>query len=202
MAIALPRIVAAKILTPTACAYGIRRTISLPQHRLPRAGAAAGNSRRSPRAASDIWGFVDADDGREYAVVGHRNGTVIVDVTAPGAPVVVGNIPGNPSLWREVKVLQVPQPGGPHRAYAYVTTEAPGGGLQIIDLTNLPASVSLANTLAEFSTSHTLYISNIDYATNIALPGRQALSLHRRLERQGRRVSHLRSHQPHVASRW
>ena len=48
----------------------------------------------------------------------------------------VGNIPGNPSLWREVKVYQVCDPGaGPHRAYAYVTTEAPGGGLQIIDLT-------------------------------------------------------------------
>ena len=87
----------------------------------------------------------------------------------------VGNIPGNPSLWREVKVYQLPGAnGGPHRAYAYITTEAPGGGLQIIDLTNLPASVTLANTLTDFSSSHTLYISNIDYATMAALPSQQA----------------------------
>ena len=48
----------------------------------------------------------------------------------------VGNIPGNPSLWREVKAYQVFDAAlGRHRAYAYATTEAPGGGLQIIDLT-------------------------------------------------------------------
>src|SRR5262249_40440733 len=104
-----------------------------------------------------------------------RNGTVIVDVTSPGSPVIVGNIPGNPSAWREVKVFQLPGgPNGTHRAYAYITTEAPGGGLQIVDLTDLPRSVSLANTLTEFSTSHTLYISNVDYASMAALPGQKA----------------------------
>lgn len=169
---ALPRIVAAKMLTPAACTGGFAG--QFPCHNIDYlAQVQLQEIPTQPTSASDLWGFVDADDGREYAVVGHRNGTAIIDVTAPGSPVVVGNIPGNASLWREVKVLQVPQPGGPHRAYAYVTTEAPGGGLQIIDLSDLPASVSLANTLAEFSTSHTLYISNIDYATNIALPGRQ-----------------------------
>jgi choice-of-anchor B domain-containing protein len=115
---------------------------------------------------------VDLDDNREYAILGHRNGTAIYDVTAPGAPMLVGNVPGNSSLWREVKAYQFFDANiGRHRAYAYATTEAPGGGLQIIDLTNLPASVTLANTLTEFSTSHTLYISNVDYATNAALPG-------------------------------
>ena len=93
-------------------------------------------------------------------------------MTNPGAPVLVANIPGNASLWREVKAYQFFDPAlGRHRAYAYATTEAPGGGLQIFDLTNLPTSVTLANTLTEFSTSHTLYISNINYATNAALPG-------------------------------
>ena len=54
-----------------------------------------------------------------------------------------------PSLWREVKAYQFFDAAlGRHRAYAYITTEAPGGGLQIIDLTNLPNSVTLANTLA------------------------------------------------------
>lgn len=168
----LPRIVMPKIAAPTACTGGVAGPF--PCHNIDYlAQVQLQEIPTQPTSASEIWGFVDADDQREYAILGHRNGTVIVDVTAPGTPVIVGNVPGNPSLWREVKVLQVPQAAGPHRAYAYVTTEAPASGLQIIDLTNLPASVSLVNTLAEFSTSHTLYISNIDYATNIALPGRQ-----------------------------
>ena len=170
----LPRIEMTKLLAPTACTGG--RAGSFPCHNIDYLGQVQlAEIPTQPTSASNLWGFVDLDDQREYAVVGHRNGTVVVDVTVPGNPVIVGNIPGNPSLWREVKVYQVASPGGgPHRAYAYISTEAPGGGLQIIDLSNLPTSISLANTLNEFSTSHTLYISNVDYASNAALPGQQA----------------------------
>ena len=157
---------------PTACTNGLAGTF--PCHNIDylAPGPAAGNSRRARPARSEIWGLVDLDDGREYAILGHRNGTAFYDVTNPGAPVLVANIPGNQSLWREVKAYQVFDAAlGRHRAYAYATTEAPGGGLQIFDLTDLPNSVTLANTLTQFSTSHTLYISNINYATNAALPG-------------------------------
>jgi hypothetical protein len=124
-------------------------------------------------------------------------------VTNPATPVLVANIPGNPSLWREVKAYQVFDPAlGRHRAYAYATTEAAGGGLQIFDLTNLPNTVTLANTLTQFSTSHTLYISNIDYATNAALPGATALSIHRRRQHRRWRVPYLRSHESDSARRW
>jgi choice-of-anchor B domain-containing protein len=171
---ALPRIVTAKLLAPTACTAG--RAGNFPCHNIDFvAQVQLQEFATQPISASNLWGFADQDDGREYAVVGHRNGTAVFDVTVPSAPVQVGNIPGNPSLWREVKVYQLPGVnGGPHRAYAYITTEAPGGGLQIIDLTNLPASISLANTVTDFSTSHTLYISNVDYSTMAALPGQQA----------------------------
>jgi choice-of-anchor B domain-containing protein len=170
----LPRIVEQKLLVPTACAAG--RAGNFPCHNIDFLAQVQLNEiPTAPTSGSEVWGYVDADDNREYAVFGHRNGTAVYDVTAPGAPVLVGNVPGNPSLWREVKVYQLMDTAlGRHRAYAYVTTEAPGGGLQIIDLTNAPASISLASTLAEFSTSHTLYISNIDYATNKALPGQEA----------------------------
>lgn len=169
---ALPRVIHPKLAAPTSCNNGFAG--SFPCHNIDYlAQVQLQEIPGQPTSASEIWGFVDADDGREYAILGHRGGTAVFDVTTPATPVLVGNITGNPSLWREVKVLQVPQASGPHRAYAYVTTEAPGGGLQIIDLSNLPASVSLANTLAEFSTSHTLYISNIDYATNLPLAGQQ-----------------------------
>ncbi len=168
----LPRVILPKIAVPTACANGFAG--QFPCHNIDYlAQVQLQEIPGQPTSGSEIWGFVDADDNREYAIFGHRNGTAIYDVTTPATPVLVGNIPGNTSLWREVKALQIPQAGGPHRAYAYVTTEAPNGGLQIIDLSNLPASVSLANTLSEFSTSHTLYVSNINYATNVALPGRQ-----------------------------
>jgi choice-of-anchor B domain-containing protein len=170
----LPRIVMPKLLAPTACANGVAGTF--PCHNVDYlAQVQLQEIPGAPASASNLWGFVDLDDNREYAVLGHRTGTAVIDVTTPGSPVIIGNIAGNSSTWREVKVYQVrDETSGTHRAYAYISTEAPGGGLQIIDLSNLPTSISLANTLAEFSTSHTLYISNVDYATNVALPGRQA----------------------------
>jgi choice-of-anchor B domain-containing protein len=171
---ALPRIVQPKLAVPTNCASGMAG--NFPCHNIDYlAQVQLQEIPSQPSSASNLWGFVDLDDNREYAVLGHRNGTAVFDVTVPGTPVVVGNIPGNPSLWREVKVYQVRDTGtGQHRAYAYITTEAPGGGLQIIDLSNVPTSISLANTLTEFSTSHTVYISNVNYSTMAALPGQQA----------------------------
>jgi choice-of-anchor B domain-containing protein len=170
----LPRIIMPKLLVPTACAAGVAGTF--PCHNIDYLSQVQLQEiPTAPVSASEIWGIVDRDDNREYAILGHRNGTAFYDVTVPGTPVLVGNIPGNVSLWREVKAYQFFDAGlGRHRAYAYATTEAPGGGLQIIDLTDLPNSVTLAATIADFSTSHTLYISNIEYAGNTPLPGQQA----------------------------
>lgn len=170
----LPRIITDKLAAPTACTAGFAGTF--PCHNIDFvAQVQLQDFPGSPISLSNLWGFVDLDDNREYAVVGHRNGTAVYDVTVPATPVLVGNVAGNSSLWREVKVYQVLDPNtGTHRAYAYVTTEAAGSGLQIIDLSNLPNSVSLAGTLAEFGSSHTVYISNVDYASMAALPGREA----------------------------
>jgi len=168
----LPRIIMAKIAAPTPCDDGFVASI-YPCHNIDYfAQVRLTDIPGAPTSASEIWGIVDKDDNREYAILGHRNGTAFFDVTNPGTPVLVANIPGAASLWREVKAYQVYDVAlGKHRAYAYATTEAVGGGLQIFDLTDLPNSVTLANTLTDFSRSHTLYISNIDYATNTALPG-------------------------------
>lgn len=127
-----------------------------------------------PLSAANLWGFVHRCDSgdREYAVIGLNNGTAVVDVTDPASPAEVGFIPGVSSSWRETKILQIDNPATDcDRAYAYMSTEGTGGGLQIIDLSNLPSSVNLANTLNDYSTSHTLYISNVDYATNKAVSG-------------------------------
>jgi choice-of-anchor B domain-containing protein len=128
-----------------------------------------------PASASNLWGFVDRNDGREYVVVGLSNGAAVVDLTDPANPREVVTIPGNASPWREVKIYQSFDAGGNRwRAHAYITTEAPNSGLQVIDLSGLPATATLATTLSDTGSQHTAYISNIDYATDTTLPGAEA----------------------------
>ncbi|MBL0048373.1 MAG: choice-of-anchor B family protein [Bacteroidetes bacterium] len=79
---------------------------------------------------SNICGYVDSL-GNEYALVGHSTGMTIVDVTNPDSIFSVATITGPNSIWREIKTWQ---------HYAYVTTEG-GGGLQIIDMRNLPGTI-------------------------------------------------------------
>ncbi len=81
---------------------------------------------------SDVWGYV-APDGSEYAIMGEIEGVTIVAVPSLE---VVARIPG-PTLrarayWRDIKT---------YGHYAYVVSEAYGQseGLQIIDLSGLPA---------------------------------------------------------------
>lgn len=86
---------------------------------------------------SNIGGYVDSL-GNEYALVGWEFGLSIVDVTDPLNIFEVKNVSGPQSIWREVKT---------HGKYAYVTTEG-GGGLQIINLSNLPGnSIPVKNYL-------------------------------------------------------
>lgn len=128
-----------------------------------------------PASAANFWGFVDLNNNREYAVVGLSNGTAVVDVTDPVNPRQVDFVPGNSSSWREVKIYQhFDATANRYRAYAYITTEAQNTGLQVIDLSGLPNSASLATTLADTGSQHTDYVSNIDYSTNVALPGATA----------------------------
>ncbi len=79
---------------------------------------------------ANICGY--AAGGREYALVGNLQGVAIVDVTNPDVPVNLQQVTGLTSRWREIKI---------YRNYAYVTTEATGSGLQIFDLSTLPAAV-------------------------------------------------------------
>lgn len=81
---------------------------------------------------SNICGY--AANGREYALVGTSGGTMIVDVTNPDMPKNLRLIPSTSSIWREIKV---------YRNYAYITTEANGVGLQIVDLSRLPDTTGL-----------------------------------------------------------
>jgi len=96
---------------------------------------------------ASCWGYI-APDGREYALIGAFNGTSIVDITDGPNSYEVDFISGPSSSWRELKT---------YRHYAYVVNEA-GGGMQIIELSDLPNSATLAATYTGFTTAHTVYI--------------------------------------------
>jgi len=85
----------------------------------------------SPTSGAAIYGYTSAS-GREYATIGIRNGTAIVEVTNPSVPIVRAHIPGPSSLWHENVVLG---------DFCYSVTEG-GGGIQIIDLRNIDLGVA------------------------------------------------------------
>ena len=129
----------------------------------------------SPSSGSDIWGHVDLNTGNEFAIMTINNGVAVFDVTNPTEPKEVGTISGVNSSWRDVKVYQYFNESiNLWQAYAYSITEGNNGGVSIIDLNNLPHSVSLVEKNNVVSTSHNIYISNVDYSLNIALPDQTA----------------------------
>ncbi len=82
---------------------------------------------------NDLWGWVDPDTGREYALVGRRDGTSFVDVTDPLQPRYLGQLwrtEGSPlASWRDIKV---------YKNHAYIVADGSGlHGIQIFDLTQL-----------------------------------------------------------------
>jgi len=110
---------------------------------------------------NDIWGYV-APDGTEYALVGAAAGTSIVSLADPANPIEVGYIPGATSVWRDIKTWD---------EFAYVTTDQGQDGLTVIDLTDLPNSVSSTNITVvpgigdeQLNTCHNIYIDEFGFA--------------------------------------
>jgi len=99
---------------------------------------------------SGSWGYVDAS-GNEYALLGGGNGFYVFEMANYTQ---VGFIPGPSSNWREITVVG---------DYAYVTSEGISGtpGLQIINLSNLPAGVTLETTYTTGFTSAHIIQSDI-----------------------------------------
>lgn len=110
---------------------------------------------------NDIWGWVD-EDGTEYAIVGLVNGVSIVSLADPDNAEEVVFIPGQNSLWRDIKTW------GNH---AYVTTDQSGTteGLLVIDLSQLPEAAPYYHwnpdlpELGVLNTCHNLYIDEFGY---------------------------------------
>src|SRR5690606_38401073 len=122
----------------------------------------------APGSATDVWGFVDLNTGREYAIVGYDIGTAVVDVTDPEAPLEVGFIDGQKAFWRDIKVYQLFDAAEQRwRAYAYVSTDGSTDGLFAIDLSDLPHTIRKENYISDFSAAHNVYATGTDYSTGI-----------------------------------
>lgn len=100
-------------------------------------------------SGNDCWGYV-SPSGREYALMGCNNRTAFVEVTNPASPVYFTHIPHSSSTWSDIKV---------YRNHAYVTTEASGTGIQVIDLSNIDNhQVTLVRTIASPGRTHNIHI--------------------------------------------
>lgn len=119
---------------------------------------------------ADIWGFVDLNTDREYAIVGGWFGTGVFDVTDPENPQEIGFIDGMPANWRDIKVYQYfDTTADRYRAFAYVTTDGAGDGLFVIDLGGLPHRINRVTYGSDFTNAHNVYITNLDYSTGLRL---------------------------------
>ena len=107
-----------------------------------------------PHILSNLWGYADTINHKEYALVGEETGLSIVDITDPDNPHQVFLVPNDTSIWQEPKVWS---------HYCYMTNEH-GGGLLIVDLANLPTSVPVVHWSGipgeNYQKSHTCFIDD------------------------------------------
>lgn len=80
--------------------------------------------------ANDSWGWTDALDGKEYAIMCLIEATAFIDISDPNNPIYLGKIltENNSSTWRDAKT---------YNDFAFIVSEDPGHGMQIFDLTRL-----------------------------------------------------------------
>lgn len=135
----------------------------------------------NPPELNDIWGWIDPQTQKEYALVGLTDGVSVVEVTNPLEPVVIAKLlepntvqklvtqPGilqshddehdgfkEASSWRDIKV---------YRNTMYVVSEQQSYGLQVFDLTRLrdvtdpPVFLSEDTRYTEFGNAHNLAIN-------------------------------------------
>ena len=99
---------------------------------------------------NDVWGYV-APDGTEYALMGSRTFVHVFRILPNGTPTEIGRIAGTQNVtWRDIKTYQ---------NYAYAVCDGCSEGMLVLDLSNLPNSVSLVRrTTSFFTKSHNIYI--------------------------------------------
>ncbi len=129
---------------------------------------------------NDIWGWTDPQTGKEWAIVGRRDGTTFVDISNAGDPVSVADLPltegARPAAWRDMKV---------YKDHAYIVSDGAGPhGMQVFDLTRLrsmrpqangqPQKVAADLIYREIASAHNIVIneeSGFAYSVGSSLGG-------------------------------
>ena len=127
------------------------------------------------------WGYV-APDGSRYALMGTARGVLVLDLRDPANPRVVDEVqgPNNTSApgiyWREMRV---------YGSHAYIVSEHTNfrGGIMILDLSALPASVRYVRSVTPHDGELAAHTVDIDTARGLLylqretnLPAPQALA--------------------------
>lgn len=99
-------------------------------------------------AYNDVWGYA-APDGREYALLGMKDGFMIVNCTDPVAPYEVAFYPGTLCTWRDLKTWS---------HYVYVVTDC-AGGVDVVDMADPENPVYMNNFgSGQFANAHNVAI--------------------------------------------
>lgn len=126
--------------------------------------------RAPPARGADIWGFMDLNTHREYAIVGYSSGTAVYDVSDAVNPREVGFIDGQSTTWRDIKVHQFwNATDNRWNAYAYITADNASDGLFIVDLSQLPHRIARINYLSDIIEAHNVYLMSTDFSTGLSL---------------------------------
>ncbi len=112
---------------------------------------------------NDMWGWTDPVTGKEYAMVGARDGVAFVDISTPTAPRFLGKLPTHAerSSWRDLKVYQ---------DHVFVVADKNRGhGMQVFDLTQLRTLTATTNTTTTLLLSETAHYNGFSDAHNLAI---------------------------------
>ncbi|TVR79682.1 MAG: choice-of-anchor B family protein [Saprospirales bacterium] len=116
-----------------------------------------------PENASDVWGYV-GPDSTEYAIMGVRNGTAVIDLSDPANPEEFLFVSGANSIWRDMKTWD---------NYIYAVADQGVDGLLIIDMSNAPdtaefkfwqPSITIGGITRTLNRCHNMWIDEDGYA--------------------------------------
>jgi choice-of-anchor B domain-containing protein len=151
-------------VTLAACGGGGGGDDPAPPPALPDMGATL-LSRVPASGVAGNWGYV-APDGSRYALMGTAAGVMVIDLRNPAAPRVVDEVAGptntpSPGIyWRELRVYG-------HHAYVVSEQTNVRGGIMIIDLSGLPASVRYVKSVVPQDGELAAHSVDIDVARGL-----------------------------------
>ncbi|WP_095074980.1 choice-of-anchor B family protein [Tenacibaculum jejuense] len=146
------------VLAQTPCTSGLAGSYPCNDYDLMSVISTQNLSGSSIAEGSDVWGWTDPSNGKEYAIAAMTNTTAFIDISDPVNPILLGRLNSNAgsNSWRDVKV---------YNNYAFIVADNVGAhGVQVFDLTRL-RNVDFPPT---FFNANTVY-TGVDSCHNIVI---------------------------------